>query len=412
GQALANAGVSSDQVDAVEAHGTGTRLGDPIEAQALIATYGQERSAERPLWLGSLKSNIGHAQAAAGVGGVIKMVMAMRHGVLPQTLHVDEPTPHVDWSAGDVRLLTEAVEWPAHEGPRRAAVSSFGVSGTNAHVIVEQAPGVAGETPAPASGAVVPWVLSAKSDTALRAQASRLLSILDTDGAEGTEGSELRPEDVAFSLATSRATLERRTAVVGADLTELRRELEALASGAASVGGAGGGKVGFLFSGQGSQRLGMGRELYDTYSVFAAAFDEVCAALGAPVDVDSEELNQTGSTQPALFAVEVALYRLLESWGVRPDYVAGHSVGEIAAAHVAGVLSIEDAARLVSARARLMQALPGGGAMVAVQATEDEVLPYLTEGVGIAAINGPQSVVVSGAEDAAVAIGEAFQAQG
>uniref|UniRef100_UPI003A80E431 acyltransferase domain-containing protein n=1 Tax=Streptomyces sp. CL12 TaxID=3391744 RepID=UPI003A80E431 len=264
----------------------------------------------------------------------------------------------------------------------RAAVSSFGVSGTNAHVIVEQAPGVAGEPTAPASGAVVPWVLSAKSDTALRAQASRLLSILDTDGAEGTEGSELRPEDVAFSLATSRATLERRTAVVGADLAELRRELEALASGAASVGGAIGGKVGFLFSGQGSQRLGMGRELYEAYPVFAAAFDEVCAVLDAPVDVDSEELHQTGSTQPALFAVEVALFRLLESWGVRPDYVAGHSVGEIAAAHVAGVLSLEDAAKLVSARARLMQALPVGGAMVAVQATEDEVLPYLTDGVG------------------------------
>ncbi|MYR02843.1 acyltransferase domain-containing protein, partial [Streptomyces sp. SID6139] len=252
---------------------------------------------------------------------------------------VDEPTPHVDWSAGDVRLLTEAVEWPAHNGPRRAAVSSFGVSGTNAHVIVEQAPGVAGETPAPASGAVVPWVLSAKSDTALREQAARLLSFLDTEGVESTEDTELRPEDVALSLATSRAALERRAAVVGANLAELRRELEALASGAASVGGAVGGKVGFLFSGQGSQRLGMGRELYEAYPVFAAAFDEVCAVLDAPVDVDSEELHQTGVTQPALFAVEVALFRLLESWGVRPDYVAGHSVGEIAAAHVAGVLS-------------------------------------------------------------------------
>ncbi|MEU3030643.1 type I polyketide synthase [Streptomyces incarnatus] len=408
-QALANAGVSSDQVDAVEAHGTGTRLGDPIEAQALIATYGQERSAERPLWLGSLKSNIGHAQAAAGVGGVIKMVMAMRHGVLPQTLHVDEPTPHVDWSAGDVRLLTEAVDWPAHDGPRRAAVSSFGVSGTNAHVIVEQAPGVAGEIPASASGAVVPWVLSGKSDAALREQASRLLSFLDVEDAGGAG---LRPEDVAFSLATSRAVLERRTAVVGADLAELRQELEALVSGAASVGGAVGGKVGFLFSGQGSQRLGMGRELYEAYPVFAAAYDEVCALLDAPVDVDSEELDQTGSTQPALFAVEVALFRLLESWGVRPDYVAGHSVGEIAAAHVAGVLSLEDAAKLVSARARLMQALPAGGAMVAVQATEDEVLPYLTDGVGVAAVNGPQSVVVSGAEDAVLAVAERFTGQG
>ncbi|MFY4722790.1 type I polyketide synthase [Streptomyces sp. LaBMicrA B280] len=409
-QALANAGVSSDQVDAVEAHGTGTRLGDPIEAQALIATYGRERAGERPLWLGSLKSNIGHAQAAAGVGGVIKMVMAMRHGVLPQTLHVDEPTPHVDWSAGDVRLLTEAVEWPAHDGPRRAAVSSFGVSGTNAHVIVEQAPDLAEEPPAPAptpgSGAVVPWVLSAKSDTALREQAARLLSFLDDEGAG------VRPEDVAFSLATSRAVLERRAAVVGTELGELRGGLESIVSGAVPAAGAVGGKVGFLFSGQGSQRLGMGRELYASYPVFAAAYDEVCALLDIEVDVEAEALHQTGVTQPALFAVEVALFRLLESWGVRPDYVAGHSVGEIAAAHVAGVLSLEDAAKLVSARARLMQALPSGGAMVAVQAAEDEVLPYLTDGVGIAAVNGPQSVVVSGAEDAVVAIGETFREQG
>ncbi|MFC5143575.1 type I polyketide synthase [Streptomyces aureoversilis] len=413
-QALANAGVSSDQVDAVEAHGTGTKLGDPIEAQALLATYGQERDGERPLWLGSLKSNIGHAQAAAGVGGVIKMVMAMRHGVLPRTLHVDEPTPHVDWSAGEVRLLTEAVEWPAGDAPRRAAVSSFGVSGTNAHVIVEQAPARATPSPTPssdaASAAVVPWVLSAKSEAALRDQADRLLSFMDTEGAGG--GTGVNPVDVAFSLATSRAALERRAVVVGGDLAEFRRGLEAVASGADAVSGAAGGKVGFLFSGQGSQRIGMGRELYATYPVFAAAYDEVCALLDAPVDVDAETLHETGSTQPALFAVEVALFRLLESWGIRPDYVAGHSVGEIAAAHVAGVLSLDDAAKLVSARAALMQALPAGGAMVAVQATEDEVLPHLTDGVGIAAINGPQSVVVSGAEDAVVAIAEVFKQQG
>ncbi|MGV4989240.1 acyltransferase domain-containing protein, partial [Streptomyces sp. NRAIS4] len=328
---------------------------------------------------------------------------------------VDEPTPHVDWSAGDVRLLTEAVEWPAYDRPRRAAVSSFGVSGTNAHVIVEQVPDVAEESPAPASGAVVPWVLSAKSDDALREQASRLLSFLDAENAEdaaGVEGGGVRPEDVAFSLATSRAVLERRAAVVGEGLEEFRQGLEAIVSGAALVGGAIGGKVGFLFSGQGSQRLGMGRGLYDAFPVFAAAYDEVCVRLDAPVDVDAETLHQTGSTQPALFAVEVALFRLLESWGIRPDYVAGHSVGEIAAAHVAGVLSLEDAAKLVSARAALMQALPAGGAMVAVQAAEDEVLPHLTDEVGIAAVNGPRSVVVSGAEDVVVAIGEAFREQG
>ncbi|WP_435840894.1 type I polyketide synthase, partial [Streptomyces cinnamoneus] len=408
-QALASAGLSPADVDAVEAHGTGTKLGDPIEAEALIAAYGRDRDHERPLWLGSLKSNIGHTQAAAGVAGVIKMVMAMRQGVLPQTLHVDEPTPHVDWSASGVRLLTEAVEWPADaEAPRRAAVSSFGISGTNAHTIIEYLP--ANEEPVPDPepfAGPVPWVLSAKSETALREQATRLLSFMDAEGAGAA------PADVAFSLATTRAALERRAAVVGEDPADFRRGLEAIASGAVPAGGdAGGSKVGFLFSGQGSQRLGMGRELYASYPVFAAAYDEVCARLGVTFDVESEELHQTGSTQPALFAVEVALFRLLESWGVRPDYVAGHSVGEIAAAHVAGVLSLEDAAKLVSARAALMQALPAGGAMVAVQATEDEVLPHLTDEVGIAAINGPRSVVVSGAEGAVVKIAEHFTQQG
>ncbi|OEJ42880.1 polyketide synthase [Streptomyces agglomeratus] len=404
-QALASAGFAPGDVDVVEAHGTGTRLGDPIEAQALLATYGQER--ERPLLLGSLKSNIGHTQAAAGVAGVIKMVMAMRHGVLPRTLHVDEPTPHVDWSAGDVRLLTEAVDWPESDRPRRAAISSFGVSGTNAHTIIEQAPPAPTEkataVPAPA---LLPWVLSAKTSDALRDQARRLLDFVE----DGTS-----PADVGFSLATTRSTLRHRAAVIGESCDDFRRGLERLAAGMPSPGvvqGRPGGRVGFLFSGQGSQRIGMGRELYAAFPVFADAYDEVCARLEAPVDVDAETAHQTGCAQPALFAVEVALFRLLESWGVRPDYVAGHSVGEIAAAHVAGVLSLGDAARLVSARAALMQALPVGGAMVAVQAAEDEVLPYLTDEVGIAAVNGPRSVVVSGAEDAVLEIVEVFTQQG
>ncbi|MEU1455439.1 type I polyketide synthase, partial [Streptomyces avermitilis] len=408
-QSLASAGLAPRDVDAVEAHGTGTRLGDPIEAQALLATYGQERPAGRPLWLGSLKSNIGHTQAAAGVAGVIKMVMAMRHGILPQTLHVDEPTPHVDWSAGDVRLLTEAVAWPESDRPRRAAISSFGVSGTNAHTIIEQAPATAELPPTPDSGALVPWVLSGKSEPALRAQAARLAGHLDAN--DGWTAS-----DIGLSLA-SRGTFEDRAVLLAQGSDKLRQALTALAAGEPAANVTLGrarseGKVGFLFSGQGSQRIGMGRELYAVFPVFADAYDEVCARLEAPVDIDAEALHQTGCTQPALFAVEVALFRLLESWGVRPDFVAGHSVGEIAAVHVAGVLSLEDAAKLVSARAALMQALPAGGAMVAVQATEEEVLPHLTDEVGIAAINGPRSMVLSGAGEAVTAIAEVFVGQG
>ncbi|MET9888208.1 type I polyketide synthase [Streptomyces sp. NPDC006430] len=439
-QALAGAQLTADQVDAVEAHGTGTTLGDPIEAQALLATYGKGRPADRPLWLGSIKSNIGHAQAAAGVGGVIKMVEAIRHGILPKTLHVDEPTPKVDWSAGNIRLLTEAVAWPDHGRPRRAAVSAFGLSGTNAHVIIESAPAedptpsedtapaldgsaqdAAGAAPDAATPALLP--LSAKTADALRAQAANLLDHL---AARDASGDATPVRDLGFSLATTRAALEQRAVLLAADREELVRGLTALAEGEVPGGAARDlaepdVRTAFLFSGQGAQRLGMGRALHAAFPAFAQALDEAAAAVDAHLDTplkdvmwgaDEDLLNRTAYAQPALFAVETALFRLVRSWGLRPDLLAGHSIGEITAAHAAGVLDLADAARLVTARGRLMQALPAGGAMAAVQATEEEVRPHLTERVGIAAINGPRSVVVSGEQDTVRALAAHFAREG
>ncbi|MBM7173828.1 acyltransferase domain-containing protein, partial [Streptomyces sp. G44] len=407
-QALANAGVNPADVDVVEAHGTGTTLGDPIEAQALLATYGRDRDPERPLWLGSVKSNIGHTQAAAGVVGVIKMVMALREKVLPKSLHIDAPSSHVDWSEGAVELLTDNREWAREEGPRRAGVSSFGISGTNAHIILEEAPepehehveGQQEEPPPVAS--VVPWVVSAKSEDALRAQAQRLLEHV-------TEHAPASLADVGYSLITSRAALEYRAAVVGGDLESLRESLRAIASGGAdtrAVSGVSlgaGGKSVFVFPGQGSQWVGMAAELIDASPVFAERMRECATALSSYTDWslfevldDAEALERVDVVQPVLWAVMVSLAEVWRSYGVQPAAVVGHSQGEIAAACVAGALSLEDAAKVVALRSKAILALSGAGGMVSVALPVDDVRARLTEGLSVAAVNGPSTVVVSG----------------
>jgi acyl transferase domain-containing protein/D-arabinose 1-dehydrogenase-like Zn-dependent alcohol dehydrogenase/NADP-dependent 3-hydroxy acid dehydrogenase YdfG/acyl carrier protein len=440
--ALASAGLTAAEVDAVEAHGTGTTLGDPIEAQALLATYGQDRPADRPLWLGSIKSNMGHTQAPSGLAGVIKMVQAMRNGTLPPTLHIDEPSPHVDWSAGAVQLVTRAMDWPAKDHPRRAGVSSFGISGTNAHVILEQAlpeveesasgpaefPGsgssgrtdgsAAAEKTAGAELSTLPWVVSARSGPALAAQAARLLAAVETD-----EG--LDPVDVGFSLL-QRTVFEHRAVVIGKDRHALTAGLAAVASGMPGAGVLTGHadaviKTVLVFPGQGSQWIGMGQQLYGRFPVFAAAFDGVVEELDRHLRLplrqvvwgaDEALLETTEFAQPALFAIEVALWELLASFGLSPDFVMGHSVGELSAAYAAEVLTLADAAALVAGRGRLMQALPSGGAMVAVGASAAEVLPLLADGVEIAAINAPEQVVISGGQAAVTAVADRLAAQG
>ncbi|MEU0687803.1 type I polyketide synthase [Streptomyces uncialis] len=430
-RALAGAGLSAGEVDAVEAHGTGTRLGDPVEAGALLATYGQGREPGRPLWLGSVKSNIGHTQHAAGVAGVIKMVMAMRHGLLPRTLHAEEPSPHIDWRSGAVRLLRRARPWPPGDRPRRAAVSSFGISGTNAHVVLEEAPGDPAEprdgpeprhepegasqprhdpptaarpvrTPAP----VVPWVLSAHSAAALREQARRLAA---------------RPvqdiTDTAWSLLTSRAGFTHRAVVVGADADELVAGLTHIAEGSpravTGTATARGGKPVFVFPGQGSQWTGMAGELLAESPAFAeslaacdlplreltgwSVLDLLTGAPGAP------PLDRVDVVQPALFAVMVSLAAAWRALGVEPAAVIGHSQGEIAAACAAGALSLPDAARVVVLRSRALTELAGLGGMMSValpRADVEERLARFGDALTVAALNGPRSVVVSGAVSA------------
>ncbi|MBO3682745.1 type I polyketide synthase, partial [Streptomyces sp. NEAU-YJ-81] len=419
-QALANAGLTVADVDAVEAHGTGTSLGDPIEAQALLATYGQERPEDQPLWLGSLKSNIGHAQAAAGVAGVIKMVLAMRHDTLPKTLHADEPTSKVDWTSGAVSLLSEARPWPETGHLRRAGISSFGVSGTNAHVVLEQAPpdaavpdAEASDAGAPglvATGGVVPWVLSAKSPAALRAQAKRLVSHLESGDAPNAV-------DVGWTLATTRAALDHRAVIFATDTEDGITTARALAEGRPDpllVTGQTGtdGKTVFIFPGQGAQWAGMGAQLLDTSPVFAARLNECAEALapytdwslmdvitGAP---DAPSLDRVDVVQPATFAVVVSLAALWQSTGIHPDAVIGHSQGEIAAACVAGHLTLTNAAKIVALRSQtIADHLAGHGGMMSLATPADTIdLTNWHDKLWIAAHNGPNATVIAGDTDA------------
>ncbi|MEU1510443.1 beta-ketoacyl synthase N-terminal-like domain-containing protein, partial [Kitasatospora sp. NPDC005748] len=425
--ALANARISAADVDAVEAHGTGTTLGDPIEAQALLTTYGQDRPEGRPLLLGSVKSNIGHSQQAAGVAGVIKMVLALQHEQLPKTLHADVPSPHVDWTEGEVRLLTEAVPWPAGERARRAGVSSFGLSGTNAHIILEEAPAGGGEpqegdTPATApvvSGADA-WLVSGRTAEGLTAQAERLHAWVSARPS-------VESAEVAWSLATTRSVFEHRAVVLGGGRGELVAGLESLAAGAPSgsvVSGVArpGARVAFAFAGQGSQWVGMGRELALSSPVFAARLAECEAALAPYVDwsladvlAGVTELTAADVVQPALWAVMVSLAAVWEAAGVTPAAVVGHSQGEIAAATVAGMLSLEDGARVVALRSRSLKVLAGLGGMLSVSrsaAVVEERIARFGERLSLAAVNGPSVVVVSGEPEALEELKAEFEAEG
>ncbi|MGW4551987.1 type I polyketide synthase, partial [Streptomyces violaceorubidus] len=418
-QALAAARLTPDQVDVVEAHGTGTKLGDPIEAQALLATYGRGRPADRPLRLGSVKSNIGHTQAAAGAASIIKMVMALNQNLLPRTLHVDEPSSRVDWEAGAVSLLTEEVRWPAANRPRRVGISSFGISGTNAHAVLEEAPPVEADEEQPVSpGEVVPWVISARTADALRAQVRQLREYVE-------ERPESAIAEVAHALATTRSAFEHRAVAVGGSRSALLKALDALALGEPSPQLVQGiapdetGKTVFVFPGQGTQWPGMGAELLDTAPVFAESIARCEEALAPYVDWSltdvlrsGTELDRVDVIQPVTWAVMVSLAATWQELGVRPDAVVGHSQGEIAAAAVAGALSLEDAAKVVAVRAQIIgEHLAGLGAMASVPQPAHTVEAQLPGGVGIAAVNGPNTTVVSGDKDAVEALVAQLQEQ-
>ncbi|MEL4889498.1 SDR family NAD(P)-dependent oxidoreductase [Pectobacterium betavasculorum] len=429
-QALNNAELTFSDIDVVEAHGTGTTLGDPIEAHALLNTYGKHRSDDQPLWLGSLKSNIGHTQLAAGVASVIKMVMALRHGRLPKTLHAETPSGKIDWSRGNIKLLNTARDWPDTGRPKRAAVSSFGFSGTNAHLILEEAPSIAPpvQEAAPARTFPVPGIalpLSAASPDGLCAQAKQLHAWL-------TQNASSMP-DIAYSLATTRTHFDYRAVITAEDSNNALIALEALAANRYAPGIIQGvrspsGNVAFLFTGQGAQWPTMGQGLYHQSPVFAHTFDDICQhldpLLSQPLktvmfaeqdSADALLLDRTDFTQAALFAFEVALCRTVMHLGVQPDVLIGHSIGEIAAAHIAGIFNLADAAIFVATRGRLMESITADGAMVAIEASEAEILPSLQkyeECIAIAAINSPSSVVISGDADKVLSLAEQWHARG
>jgi acyl transferase domain-containing protein len=415
-RALSYAGLGGDDIDYIEAHGTGTEVGDPVEARALGEIFAERR--QHPVRVGSVKTNIGHTGSAAGIAGLLKAVLAIENGLIPPSLNYDSAAPGDDLKSHGLQVNTALTAWPVAGRPRRAGVSSFGMGGTNVHLILEGAPAQPEDAVTePQPDGAVAWVLTARSEQALTSQAARLAAHLAAD-------QDLTVPDVAWSLATTRSIFEHRAVLVGSDRQVLTTGLARLAAG--DPGAVAGrarptGKTVFVFPGQGSQWLGMGQQLYDRFPVFARVFDEAVDAIDAYLrsglrdviwGLDPELLANTEFAQPALFVIEVALAALLQTWGIEPDLVMGHSVGEITAAHVAGVLTLDDAARLVAARGRLMAELPAGGVMIAVAAGEDEVTPLLTDGVAIAAVNAQNSVVLSGAEAPVGALADRLAQQG